>query len=134
MKTLRLLRAGFGVAALLVALVAGISIRNHVVSAETHALQEAQSVTKVLELFLVRNAGEREGDPLVTRQADLLRDVVRLHGLYGQDMVVVDRAKRIVADAVAPAIGNTYRDDAHDEVARTIADGTPRTFLETTQT
>ena len=37
LKTLYLLRAGFGLAALLVALVAGISIRNHVVSAETHA-------------------------------------------------------------------------------------------------
>src|SRR4030095_15537936 len=65
LKTLYLLRAGFGLAMLLVAIVAGISIRNHVVSAETHALQEARSVTKVLEVLLVRHAGDREGDPLV---------------------------------------------------------------------
>jgi two-component system sensor histidine kinase/response regulator len=130
MKTLRLLRAGFGVAALLVAIVAGISIRNHALSVDTHALQEAQSVTKVIELFLVRHAGDREGDPLVAKQAELQRDVVRLHGLYGQDMVVLDRNKRIVADAVAPEIGVTYRNDTHDEVARTIVDGRPRTFSE----
>jgi signal transduction histidine kinase len=114
-----------------VAIVAGVSIRNHVVSAETHALQEAQSVTKVLELLLVRHAGDREGDPLATKQAELQRDVETLHGLYGQDITVLDRDKRIVADAVAPEIGSTYRDDTHDEVARTIVDGTPRTFIET---
>jgi signal transduction histidine kinase/DNA-binding response OmpR family regulator len=129
-KTRGLLRAGFGLAVLLVAIVAGISIRNHVVSVDTHALQEAQSVTKVIELFLARHAGDREGDPLVAKQAELQRDVVRLFGLYGQDMVVLDRNKRIVADAVAPEIGVTYRNDTHDEVARTIADGTPRTFIE----
>src|SRR4030095_13207677 len=131
LKTLYLLRAGFGLAMLLVAIVAGISIRNHVVSAETHALQEARSVTKVLELLLVRHAGDREGDPLVVRPAELQRDVETLHGLYGQDIAVLDRDKRIVADAVAPEIGSTYRNDTHDEVARTIVDGTPRTFIET---
>jgi hypothetical protein len=111
LKTLYLLRAGFGLAALLVAIVAGVSIRNHVVAAETHALQEAQSVTKVLELLLVRHAGDREGDPLATKQAELQRDVETLHGLYGQDIAVLDRDKRIVADAVAPEIGSTYQND-----------------------
>ena len=63
MKALRLLRAGFGVAALLVAIVAGVSIRNHVVSAETHALQEAQSVTKVIDEALATAAQKWAATP-----------------------------------------------------------------------
>lgn len=59
------------------------------------------------ELLLVRHAGDREGDPLAARQAALQRNVETLHGLYGQDIVVLDRDKRIVADAVAPEIGMT---------------------------
>jgi signal transduction histidine kinase/CheY-like chemotaxis protein len=135
MQTLSLLRGGFGVAAMLVAIVTGLAIWGDVSSVETQALQEAESVTKVLEHLIVRHArDDPAGDPLADRQADLMGEVAELHALSGRDIVVLDRDKRIVADAVAAEVGTTYREDTHDEVARTIADGTPRTFLETNDT
>jgi K+-sensing histidine kinase KdpD len=117
-----------------VAIVTAVAIWDDVWSAETQALQEAHSLTKVLEHIVVRHGWDGEGDPLADRQAELQRDVAALHVLYDRDIVIVDRNKWIVADAIEAEIGTTYREDTHDEVARTIADGTPRTFMETNQT
>ena len=129
MKTLHLLWAGFGVAALLVASVTGVAIRNDVVSVEAQAVHEAHSLTKVLQLLVVRRIGDRPGAPFAD-QAELQRDLEVLHGLDGRDVFVVDSNKQILADAEPAEVGNIYREDTKDEVSRTIADGIPRTFIE----
>ena len=129
MKTLHLLWAGFGVAALLVAGVTGVAIRNDVESVEAQAVHEAHSLTQVLQLLVVRHIGDRPGAPFAD-QAGFQSDLEVLHGLDGRDVFIVDSDKQILADAEPAEVGNIYREDTKDEVSRTIADGTPRTFIE----
>jgi hypothetical protein len=65
----------------------------------------------------------------VSGQAAIQADVMALHALHGRDMEIVDRSLRIVADVVPEDIGE-QTDGPQGEVARTMADGTPRTFVE----
>jgi hypothetical protein len=96
---------------------------------ETQAVHEAHSLTKVLQLLIGRHIGDRPGAPFA--DAELQRDLAVLHELDGRDVFIVDSNKQILADSDPTEVGSIYRWDTEDEVSRTVADGTPRTFMET---
>jgi hypothetical protein len=73
MPTVHLLRAGFGVTILLVAVVGGISLWGDVRGIEETALQEAGGVSKILTYLVLRHPGD---NPLVSHQAAIQADVV----------------------------------------------------------
>src|ERR1700730_406790 len=127
MRTVQLLRAGFGVTALLVAAVGGVATWGNIRAIEKMALQEAAGVAKILTYLVLRHPGDHL---LLGDDAAVQADVVALHALYGRDIEVVDRTLRIVADVVPAHVGERM-DDPQGTVARTMADGTPRTFIET---
>lgn len=73
------------------------------------------------------------GNPLYKNPDDLERYVTQINTQTGRDLVVVDKAKTILADTVSGNVGSMYTDDRGDEVSMTIADGKPRTFTETSK-
>jgi hypothetical protein len=72
MPTVHLLRAGFGVTILLVAVGGGISLWGDVRGIEETALQEAGGVSKILTYLVLRHPGD---NPL-SHQAAIQADVV----------------------------------------------------------
>jgi hypothetical protein len=46
------------------------------------------------------------------------------------DIVVIDTNLKVVADTIAANVGTVFAEDAGKEVAQTIKDGQPRTFVE----
>jgi signal transduction histidine kinase/CheY-like chemotaxis protein len=126
MRTVQLLRAGFGVTLLLVAAVGGVSIWWTIKGIEESALQEAVGELKILTYLVLRHPGD---NPLVSGQAAIQADVMALHTLHGRDIEVVDRTLRVVADVVPAHVGE-QTDGPQGEVSRTMADRMPRTFIE----
>lgn len=63
--------------------------------------------------------------------AHLQEHVQALHKQRQRDLEIVDRNKIILADVVTEDIGTRLDHDRHNEVGKTIQDGIPRTYVET---
>ena len=132
MTVRRKLMLSFLAVALLIGILGAFTFSRSIQQAEHAAWHEATAVAQTISALLseyVDDGGARDrsdGD-------DLQEHILRLKELHRRDIVVVDRGKKIIADAVPEEIGTEFRHDKGNEVAATIADGRPRTFLETSK-
>jgi len=69
-------------------------------------------------------------NPLYKQPRELQNYVAAFSKHTGRDVVVVDTNKVILADTVAKNVGATFKEDKKSEVTMTIADSTPRQFVE----
>ncbi|MBL1175629.1 ATP-binding protein [Pantanalinema sp. GBBB05] len=111
--------------------IGAIGIEQQSKIAEYLAQQEAQEVAGLFSYF---TSHELETYQPVSRAEWLSRlqaHVQALHSRRHRDMEIVDRQKIILADVVAEDIGTQLAHDRHNEVGKTIQDGIPRTYVET---
>ncbi len=118
---------------LLTAVVGVVAIAESQKITETLAITEAEHVAKVLALSIthtVAHASATQGDRSIQQSEELQHFTKLLHDDQQRDVVVVDRQKRILADAIPENVGSTFDDDLSNEVGLTIQDGKSRIFLE----
>ena len=114
---------------LLTAAVGAVAITESQNIAETLAISEAEHVAKVLAIAIIHAAAD-EGNISIKTSKDLQHFTEFLHDAQKRDIVVVDRQKLIVADAVSENVGTTFEHDLGNELRQTLQDGKSRTFLE----
>jgi len=117
---------------IILGLLGGREYHSAVEHAEHHALHEATAVARTVAL-LVNEYVDTGPRPDPRRLAELQEHVARFKEMHRRDMVIVDTRKLILADAVTGEIGTTFSHDKNNEVGRTIKDGAPRTFTETSE-
>jgi diguanylate cyclase (GGDEF)-like protein len=122
MRSLRWkLAAAFMAVACFVAAFAGVAIAIHFAMVERAAQLEAAHVAELIADAVIEND---------TFRPRLQEYVVRLNLLRKRDVVIVDAAKKGLADAVPVDVGETFEHDRGNEVGKTISDGQTRTFIE----
>ncbi len=109
---------GFLAVLILSSLVGVFSVQQQFKTAEQTAVTEASNVADTVSGIVTRN------------QVELQDLVTRLHVSQQRDVKVVDPNLRILADAIPKDIGTIFDADQNDEVAATLNDGQPRTFVE----
>jgi sensor histidine kinase regulating citrate/malate metabolism len=105
---------------------------------EYYVVQSQQQVMKYKMADSVEDAGMisstivsvPQGSPMLKNAAELQSYVDTVSRQTGRDVVVVDNKKKILADTFAANAGKAYGEDKDGEVAKTIADGQARTFIE----
>ncbi|BBH63465.1 hypothetical protein ACTI_01500 [Actinoplanes sp. OR16] len=131
------LLGGYLVVALLLVATALVAWRADNASAEAAAADEA----KRQALGIAADIGnglpiDTPGEipiPLYYSQTALDNYLQRMHETQHRDVVVVDSGKYILGDVVQENIGATFDADTGNEVARTMADGVPRVFVEVSE-
>ncbi|QLE47396.1 HAMP domain-containing protein [Nostoc sp. C057] len=111
-------------------IVGAISADQQLKIAKYLAQQEAEEVAGLLGYFV---SHELEYHELRSREkmlAHLQNHVELLHKQRQRDLEIVDRNKIILADVVAEDIGTRLDHDRNNEVGKTIQDGIPRTYVE----
>ncbi|MEH1868705.1 MAG: ATP-binding protein [Nostoc sp.] len=111
-------------------IVGAISAHQQLKMAKYLAQQEAEEVAGLLGYFV---SHELEYHELRSREkmlAHLQDHVESLHNQRQRDLEIVDRNKIILADVVAEDIGTRLDHDRNNEVGKTIQDGIPRTYVE----
>jgi diguanylate cyclase (GGDEF)-like protein/PAS domain S-box-containing protein len=119
-----------GLLALLV-VTGGVVLRAANESAQRAAVTEAEQVARGIAKDIVAGLQQDAGQSLLDDPQNLTAYLNRLHDLQERDIVVVDRNKIIQADAIPSNVGQPFDHDLDDQVAKTIADGKTRTFVET---
>jgi signal transduction histidine kinase/CheY-like chemotaxis protein len=76
------------------------------------------------------DAAQRHARFVQALQGHLVKRPLSRENLPERDVVLVDTAKRVLADAGGRTVGTVYDRDPNDEVSQTLADGAPRTFSE----
>jgi diguanylate cyclase (GGDEF)-like protein len=116
------LAAAFLAVAGFVATFVGIAIVIHLATVERAAQLEAGHVAELIADAATENGSFRPA---------LQEYLARLNTLRERDVVIVDVAKKGLADADPGEVGKTFDHDPGNEVGKTIADGQIRTFIET---
>ncbi|WP_136619785.1 MULTISPECIES: diguanylate cyclase [Mesorhizobium] len=118
-------------AAALIGLVGGIAIVSQISLIRSGAIAEATSVGRQLAETIAFKAADTPR-PLFERPEALHEFVTSQHSGSKRDLVVVDHDKVILADVPGEEknVGTPYGHDPDNEVGRTIEDGTPRNFVE----
>lgn len=118
-------------AAALIGLVGGIAIVSQMSLTRSSALAEATSVARQLAAAIAFKAADTPR-PLFERPEALREFVTSQHIGSKRDLVVVDRGKIILADVPGEEqnIGTAFDHDRGNEVGRTLDDGEPRDFVE----
>jgi len=98
--------------------------------AETLAIAEAEDVAQVLATSIAHHAYYDKKSISIERSGELQHYTNLLHDLQKRDIVVVNRQKLILADAVPENVGTIFEHDQGNEIQQTIQDGKARTFLE----
>ncbi|MDF0555845.1 ATP-binding protein [Kamptonema sp. UHCC 0994] len=130
MKISHKLVSSFIGVSLLTGVVGTVAIAQSHKIAETLAIAEAEHVAEVLAIAIVKDSFSHQ-EPIPVKRSDELQNYTKLlHDLQQRDIVVVDRQKRILADAVPENIGTTFDHDLGNEIQQTMQDGNSRTFLE----
>ncbi|GLY07567.1 MULTISPECIES: bifunctional diguanylate cyclase/phosphodiesterase [Actinoplanes] len=128
------LLGGYLLVALLVAATALIAWHAEQASAERAAAQEAVQLAQSVALDIAQGYPTAEANdipsPLYYTPTALQRYLERMHTVQHRDLLVVDYAEYIIADVDATTVGSVYRGDTGHQVTATIADGTPRVFVE----
>ncbi|MEV4348671.1 EAL domain-containing protein [Actinoplanes sp. NPDC049596] len=115
--------------AALVAAMVGFVLHAGAESTRKAAVAEAEQVARGVAMDISFGL-TAEMAPLYDQPAMLAAYVARLHQLQDRDIAVVDRDRRILADAEPANVGRAYTGDPGDEIARTIADHRARVFAE----
>ncbi|MEU4425349.1 EAL domain-containing protein [Actinoplanes sp. NPDC024001] len=130
------LLGGYLLVALMVAATALIAWQADNASAERAAAQEAARVARGIAKDIAHGlpvAGGAVVTPLYYSPAALDSYLQRLHTTQHRDVVVVNQGQYILGDVIAENVGSSFDHDSGDEVGRTIADGEPRVFVETSE-
>ncbi len=129
MKISRKLVSSFVGISLLTGFVGAVAVIESQKIAETLAIKEAENVAQTISVALAPD--DKHGTSSSFEHIDDLRaDVSRIHQLQKRDVAVVDRQKRIVADAIPEEVGTIFSNDQGNEIQQTIQDSNTRTFLE----
>lgn len=118
-------------AAVLIGLVGGIAIVSQMSLTRSAALAEATSVARQLAATIAFKTADTPR-PLFERPEALREFVTSQHSGSKRDLVVVDRGKIILADIPGEEqnVGTVFEHDRGNEVGRTLDDGEPRDFVE----
>ncbi|MDZ8185897.1 MAG: ATP-binding protein [Nostoc sp. ChiSLP02] len=95
------------------------------------ARQEAQEVAGLVGYFTNHELEIHKFKSPKEMATHLQRHVEALHKQRQRDLEIVDRNKIILADVVPEDIGTRLNHDPNNEVGKTIQDGIPRTYIET---
>ncbi|MBI4762805.1 MAG: diguanylate cyclase [Chloroflexota bacterium] len=104
---------------------------------EETAVTEAENLADVIALAIGREEEQAKTPPLLTDPIalqDFVADFAQIEthkGEKGHDIVVVNKRKQVLADTIATNVGEIFDHDPGNEVGKTIADGNPRIFVET---
>ncbi|MDZ8184498.1 MAG: ATP-binding protein [Nostoc sp. ChiSLP02] len=98
--------------------------------AETLAIAEAEHVAQVVATSITHDAYYDKKSISIEHSDELQHYTNLLHDLQKRDIVVVNRQKLILADAVPENVGTIFDHDQGNEIQQTIQDGKVRTFLE----
>lgn len=121
---------GFVSIAILMAVLGAIRIYRQVKFSKEHAITHAEISARVFALSIAREEGETNILPIYTNPQNLQEYVKDFHEIVKLDLVVVDRNKKILADAISHNGGTIFDHDQGNEVGQTIQDGVARTFIE----
>ena len=118
-------------AAVLIGLVGGIAIVSQMSLTRSAALAEATSVARQLAASIAFKTADTPR-PLFERPEALREFVTSQHSGSKRDLVVVDRGKIILADIPGEEqnVGTAFDHDRGNEIGRTLDDGEPRDFVE----
>ncbi|MHB1688882.1 MAG: sensor histidine kinase [Ignavibacteriaceae bacterium] len=98
--------------------------------AREHALIHAEIYAHTFALTIGRETKNDNTPPLFFNREALEDYVQDVYSTQKIDIVVVDTAKTIIADAIKSEIGKKYNYDKNNEVLLTMRDGLDRTFKE----
>jgi diguanylate cyclase (GGDEF)-like protein len=128
----RTLPVAFVAVALLIPLLGLVAVREQYAASRRAAQIEAQHVAEPIAHTVAQSADASDASqPELYRQpARLQRYLSDIHRDLRRDMEVLDRGRRILADAIPGHQGEVFTEDTHGEVDATMADGRPRTFTE----
>ncbi|MBG1262019.1 ATP-binding protein [Nostoc commune] len=130
MKISQKLISGILAMATLSVMIGAISANQQLKIAKYLAQQEAEEVAGLLGYFVSHEIEYHEMRSREEILADLQKHVQSLHKQRQRDLEIVDRNKIILADVVAEDIGTRLDHDRNNEVGKTIQDGIPRTYIE----
>jgi diguanylate cyclase (GGDEF)-like protein/PAS domain S-box-containing protein len=99
-------------------------------AAVTEAEQVARGIAQDVAIGLPPDSDGHLHQPLFEDKVALASYLDRLHDLQERDIVVVNTNERILADAVPENVGTVFDHDTGGEVAATVRDLRPRTFIE----
>jgi diguanylate cyclase (GGDEF)-like protein/PAS domain S-box-containing protein len=126
----------FLAAAAMVAATGFIVLRADEEAARRAAIAEAEQVARGIALEIAHGIAPDvvggSDTPLINNQPALVAFLLRQHDLQGRDLVVVDRARQVLADAQPIEVDSTF-DNPGGQVDATIADGQARVFREQSQ-
>ncbi|MFN6529335.1 ATP-binding protein [Nostoc sp. ChiSLP03a] len=94
------------------------------------AQQEAEEVAGLLGYFVSHEHEKHKMRSQDRVLAHLQEHIQSLHKQRQRDLEIVDRNKIILADVVTEDIGTRLDHDRNNEVGKTIQDGVPRTYIE----
>ncbi|MEH2284982.1 MAG: ATP-binding protein [Nostoc sp.] len=95
------------------------------------AEKEAEEVAGLLGHFVSHEIENHKMRSQKEMLAHLQKHVESLHKQRQRDLEILDRNKIILADVVTEDIGTRLDRDRNNEVGKTIHDGVPRTYIET---
>ncbi|MBD2680707.1 MULTISPECIES: sensor histidine kinase [Nostoc] len=130
MKISHKLLVSFVGVSLLTNVVGAVAIAQSQKIAETLAMAEAEHVAQVVATSIAHHAYYDKKSISIERSGELQHYTNLLHDLQKRDIVVVNRQKLILADAVPENVGTIFEHDQGNEIEQTIQDGKVRTFLE----
>ncbi|MEH2415996.1 sensor histidine kinase [Nostoc sp.] len=130
MKISHKLLGSFVGISLLTSLVGAVAIAQSQKIAETLAIAEAENVAQVLAISIVHHISDDHESISVQRSEELQHFANSLHDVQKRDIVVVNRQKLIVADAVPENVGTIFDHDKGNEIQKTMQDNNLRSFLE----
>ncbi|MEH2238774.1 sensor histidine kinase [Nostoc sp.] len=129
MKISHKLLGSFVGISLLTSLVGAVAIAQNQKIAETLAIAEAEHVAQVLAVSIHHISDDHKS--ISVERSDELQNLTNLlHDLQKRDIVVVNRQKLILADAVPESVGTTFDEDKGNEIQKTMQDTNFRTFME----
>ncbi|MDZ8081837.1 MAG: sensor histidine kinase [Nostoc sp. DedQUE01] len=130
MKISHKLLVSFVGVSLLTNVVGVVAIAQNQKIAETLAIAEAEHVAQVVATSIAHDAYYDKKSISIERSDELQHYTNLLHNLQKHDIVVVNRQKLILADAVPENVGTIFDHDQGNEIQQTRQDGKVRTFLE----
>ncbi|MEH2332516.1 ATP-binding protein [Nostoc sp.] len=131
MKISQKLISGILGMAILSGTIGAISANQQMNIAKYLAQQEAEEVAGLLGYFVSHELESQKMRSQHQILAHLQESVQALHKQRQRDLEIVDRNKIILADVVTEDIGTRLDHDRNNEVGKTIQDGIPRTYIET---
>lgn len=119
----------FLVLSLLAGLLGGFVYYHYIDEASHSAKHEAISIANTFSLFILSGLSDIDNTDISNYQG-IQKEVMKFKQTQNRDIVIVDRGKSIIADAVPSEIGRVFFHDRNNEVGETLKDGQIRDFTE----